>query len=244
MKPVIGITADLDDKRMILNRDYLSAIEDAGGVPLVLSPVREGIDRIAGIIDGLLLSGGDDLLPEYLGEEVSVPMEVFKFVKKERTDFEIELFREVMRRGKPILGICYGMQLINILLGGSIYQDISLQSKGAFSHREGVHGVKIINPGYLQLDLQSREFTVNSSHHQAVRTPGEEMEVFALSDDGIIEGVYRKDYPFLVGVQWHPEKGINRAGLKGGRNRYDELSQRILEAFIIKTSDRSGQDKR
>ncbi len=228
MKPVIGITADMDNETFKLRQDYVSAVASSGGLPLIITPVRADISRIAGMIDGLLLSGGDDLLPEYLGEEVSVPLERFKFVKKERTDFELGLLMEILKRQKPVLAICYGMQLVNVAHGGTIYQDIELQVNNAIDHRSGLHKVEIIDSFAPDLNLPSSEFTLNSFHHQAVRVTGEGLKPFAKVADGIIEGIYKEDYPFLVGVQWHPERVLEHE--TNGRDR--ELSRIVLEAFI------------
>lgn len=230
MKPVIGITTDMDNETFKLRQDYVSAVASSGGLPLIIAPVRDDVSRITGMIDGLLLSGGDDLLPEYLREEISVPLERFKFVKKERTDFELGLLMEILKRQKPVLAICYGMQLVNVALGGTIYQDIELQVSGAIDHRSCLHTVEIINSFDPALTLGSSEFTVNSFHHQAVRDLGEGLKTFAEAGDGIIESIYKEDYPFLVGVQWHPERVLKHE--TSGRDRDSELSRMIFEAFI------------
>ncbi len=239
MKPVIGITADMDNETFKLRQDYVSAVTLSGGLPLIIAPVSDDVSRIVGMIDGLLLSGGDDLLPEYLGEEISVPLERFKFVEKERTDFELGLLMEILKRRKPVLAICYGMQLINVALGGTIYQDIELQVSGAIDHRSGLHTVGITDSFAPSLKLPSSEFTVNSFHHQAVRDIGDGLKPFAKAADGIIEGIYKEDYPFLVGVQWHPERVLKYE--TSDRDRDSELSRVILEAFIKRAGEESGE---
>jgi len=224
MKPIIGITADLDGNIYKLRDDYVSAIEKSGGLSLILPPLCDSVQRIADIIDGLLLPGGDDLMPEYYGEDISVPREKLKFVKKERSDFEIAILREIVRRQKPVLAICYGMQLVNVAFGGSLYQDIETQVKGSLNHKEGQHNIEIIKS--LAFSPRSSAFVVNSSHHQAVRRVADGFGVFAASGDGIVEGVYKKGYPFFVCVQWHPERMF-----------YDKLSLEIFEAFIRQARD-------
>ncbi|MCL5063392.1 MAG: gamma-glutamyl-gamma-aminobutyrate hydrolase family protein [Nitrospirae bacterium] len=226
MKPIIGITADMDEHIFRLRQDYVSAVEKSGGLPLILAPTGD-ISQIADFIDGLLLPGGDDLLPEYYGEDISVPLECLKIVRKERSDFEISLLKEVVKRQKPVLAICYGMQLANVAFGGSLYQDIEAQVEGDINHRSEGHDIKIVQPSVL--DLQPSTFSVNSSHHQAVKRLADGFEVFAVSGDGIIEGIYKRDYTLFIGVQWHPERIF-----------YDKLSLGIFEGFIEQAKGKGG----
>lgn len=225
MKPIIGITADMDENIYRLKQDYVSAVAKSGGLPVILSPAMDDASRIADIIDGLLLPGGDDLLPEYYCEDISVPLEKLKFVKKERSDFEIAILKEIAKRQKPVLAICYGMQLVNVAFGGSLYQDIKKQVKGAINHKEGQHKIKIdeslCSIFHIPQSSISSQQLVNSFHHQAVKVLADGFEVFAVSEDGIVEGFYKKDYPFFICVQWHPE-----------RICYDKLSLGIFEEFI------------
>ncbi len=239
MKPLIGITSDMDEQIFRLRQDYVSAVSESGGLPVILAsppsapPLVKGelkggdVNRIADMVDGLLLPGGDDLLPEYYGEEISVPLEILKFVRKERSDFEITLLRETIRRNKPVLAVCYGMQLVNVAFGGRLYQDIEIQVKDAVNHKTGQHVIKIEESFCSKFDISESAICnpqfVNSSHHQAVKILADGFEAFALSDDGIIEGFYKKDYPFFVSVQWHPERIF-----------YDKLSVGIFESFIRK----------
>lgn len=220
MKPLIGITADSDDRLFRLKRDYVSAVARAGGSPLILVPVFDDIPRIAELVDGLMIPGGGDIPPEYYNETAMVPAACLEFADKDRTDFELALLREVNKKQKPVLGICYGMQLLNVMFGGSLYQDIGHQAGGdqCRKHKDEQHGIRITTsfpPGLQQLSL-----TINSNHHQAVKTLGSGIEAFAVAEDGIIEGIYCPHHPFLAGVQWHPEKGC------------DILSLRILALFI------------
>lgn len=243
-RPVIGITSDMDDDFFKLRHGYVSAVENAGGLPLIIpsfSPmsrgnVNESISQLAHIIDGILISGGSDLLTGYYGEDVSVPVECLKFAKKERTDFELTLLREVMKREKPILAICYGMQLVNAALGGTLFQDIQTQVPRSLDHRTGHHRIKIIDASAIMIPFS--DFTVNSSHHQAIKEVADGLDVFAVSEDGIVEGFIKRDYNFFLGVQWHPERGFLYSGDGPELNNYYQLSADIFRTFVKKAEAR------
>ncbi len=207
-----------DDSLFRLKGDYVSAVVRAGGSPIVLVPVFDDIPRIAELVDGLMIPGGGDIPPEYYNETAMVPAVCMEFAERDRMDFELALLCEVNKKQKPVLGICYGMQLINVMFGGSLYQDIGHQKGGGQGHKDGRHGLRITGP--FPAGLKELSLTINSNHHQAVKTLGSGLEVFAEAEDGIVEGIYCASHPFLAGVQWHPERG------------YDTLSLKILALFI------------
>jgi putative glutamine amidotransferase len=244
MKPLIGITSNYQQKKYKLNSDYITSVLRAGGVPVVICPAANGtsdnkkslqkngkklptldkndyISSIADLLDGLLLSGGNDINPTYYDEKVSVPQKCLKIIPKLRVEFELRLLNEMLKRGKPVLGICFGMQLLNVAFGGSLYQDLSYQSASALNHKETEHNINILQLPELEINCSS--YIVNSTHHQAVKKLGKGLEIFALSDDNHIEGFFKKDYPFLMGIQWHPERMPD-----------NELSLKILKLFIKK----------
>jgi putative glutamine amidotransferase len=214
----------MDERSLILRHGYAEAVAGSGGMPVIIPPANDNPEAVAGLIDGLLLSGGNDLLPSYYGEEV-LHTACVKPVAKERSDFEFALLKAVLKLGKPILAICYGMQLLNVAFGGTLYQDIESQVMTTLDHRTGEHGIKIIQSGAVDMPTLECNYIVNSHHHQAVRRLGDELDAFAVSDDGIVEGIYKKGYTFVLGTQWHPERGLS-----------DGISEGIFRAFINKCS--------
>jgi putative glutamine amidotransferase len=196
--PKIGITTDIEGEYFRLGHHYCSAVIAAGGVPLLIPPAGEP-SLYAGRIDGLVISGGDDLAPFYYQERM---LPVVKAVTRQRSDFEFALLGEVMDLGKPVLGICYGMQLTNVFFGGTLHQDLSYAPSVEIDHKNNYHIIVITENRFLK----KGRFSVNSTHHQAIKRLGNSLSAFAYSDDNVIEAYYRKDYPFLVGVQWHPER--------------------------------------
>ena len=216
MTPIIAITAKTEELRnrpqTTIPNTYVKVIEEAGGVPVIIpiTDKKENITQIARFADGFLFSGGDDIHPRYYGEELMAEMVISP---DERTDFETALLREAMQLRKPVLGICLGAQLINVVLGGSLFQDIPSQIANPLNHREQ-HNIKIVAGTMLNKIFSSEnthphpsiEISIFSTHHQSVKSPGKGLIVSALSSDGVIEAIELPDYPFLIGVQWHPER--------------------------------------
>jgi putative glutamine amidotransferase len=211
--PVIGITTDTEVEYFRIKHHYVDAILKSGGVPMLLPPAEDP-HIYAEKVDGLLIPGGDDLDPSYYNEE---RLPEVKLVSKEKSDSEIALLKEMVKLRKPVLGICYGMQLINVAFGGTLYQDIESQLKVAINHKTDYHIIVITENRFLR----EGRFSVNSTHHQAVRMPGNGLSVIARSPDNLIEAFCREDYPFLMGIQWHPERQLE-----------EELSVCIFNSFV------------
>lgn len=212
MRPIIGITTDIDDKNIKLNRQYADAVEAAGACPVLLIP-SDNAPEIITKIDGLLISGGDDLNPAYYKQKINYEI---KIVDRKRSSFELLLIHEIIKLKRPVLGICYGMQLINVAFGGSLYQDIGSQVTMAIDHKKDYHIIKVVENRFIERG----EYNVNSSHHQAIESLGRDLKAIAFSEDNIIEAVYNDNYPYFLGVQWHPER-LN-----------DNLSEKIFRSFV------------
>ena len=211
MKPIIGITPEIaEDGKVSLNYAYTHAIEAAGGIPLVLPCTEdEGLlDRLANLCHGFCFSGGEDIEPARYGEEKH-PKCGAPALRRDAFDFA--MFRKALATGKPILGICRGGQLINVALGGTLWQD--LPSQCGTVHSGGhtcVHKTKLVE-GTLLHRLYGDEMTTNSYHHQAIDRVAEGFRVTATAEDGTIEALSHETLP-IGGTQWHPERmtGVER----------------------------------
>ncbi len=221
MKPIIGITSDYNagdadrpggrEPTYFLRARYVQAVEAAGGLPLILplTDDRRAMARLADQLDGLLITGsGPDLDPALYKETKRYR---FKVMSRERAGFELALARLAWGRKLPTLGICGGMQLLNVAAGGSLYQDLPAQLKTLVRHQQQEsathpsHWVAIEPGTRLRGIVKAPRIRVNSSHHQGVKTVPADLIVNARAADGVVEGIEAPDHPFLVGVQWHPE---------------------------------------
>jgi putative glutamine amidotransferase len=178
------------------------------------------------MIDGLVLSGGSDVDPHYFGEE---PHPKIGNITPERDKTEFLLTKAMLKRNKPILAICRGIQILNVAAGGKLYQDIASQYEGELiQHSQKAprsylaHSVQVTPGSLLAKSAGSESFRVNTFHHQAVSTVAPGFEVTAVASDGIIEGIESADYHFALGVQWHPESSYDE----------DIISRNIFAAFI------------
>ncbi len=213
MSTVIGIALCLDDRGryrqgrryQYVDADYARAIEVAGAVPLYL-PLQDEPRRALERVDGLLLPGGDDLLPPS-----PYPDGVrFEPVPELQLRFDRALLRAALEAQLPVLGICYGMQLLALERGGALHYDIATDVPEAAEHQladpTARHSITIEGDTLLAKLLGSDSPAVNSAHHQAVADPGAGMRICARAADGLIEAIESTGPGFALGVQWHPEK--------------------------------------
>ena len=213
-KPLIGLTPghDADTQNTVMRPTYLKALEASGAIPLVL-PLKASPDdyrQLAENLDGFVFTGGPDPHPFLWGEETHKncgPISV------KRDQMELTLLSIAMEQKKPILGICRGAQMLNIGLGGDIYQDIDSQYRSAFPiahtqplhYRHPSHHVDVKKNTLLASFGDDTSIQVNSCHHQAIRNLAPGLIPGGVASDGIVEEIELPDYPFLIGVQWHPE---------------------------------------
>jgi len=222
MKPIIGISANIsprfDENRKIsqdsalhhIQEYYIDLVSANGGIPLLLPSIADLVDvaEIVRRLDGLIITGGPDVAPELYGEENRDA----RGVSLLRDNYEIALATEAKRQVRPLLGICRGVQVMNVAFGGSLIQDIPKECPTTHSHVRGpdqvdnIHPIQLTRDSFLTPLFAGEELLVNSSHHQAVKTPGNGLTIVALSDDGLVEAVQDFSQFCLVGVQWHPER--------------------------------------
>lgn len=213
-KPVIGLTCQLFPEplpRSSVNQQYVDAVAAAGGAPFLI-PIgldREALDRLYGLVDGILLPGGDDVSPRWYGQQ---PHPSLGEVSEARDSLELDVARRALQDGLPLLGICRGIQVLAVAAGGSLWQDVPSEYEAALSHDVREHGrdhlcheIRVEPASRLVGAIGSTTATVNSFHHQAVRDVPGGFWVTARAGDGIIEAIESRNDQFAMGVQCHPE---------------------------------------
>ncbi len=228
MKPVIGIFPSYDEekKQIFLNQSYIDAVIESGGLPFVIpfsfdsKTIFEYIEKI----DGIIFSGGADIDPKYYCEQNNgKSLEISDF----RDNCEKEAIRLSVEADIPILGICRGMQALNVFCGGSMIQDIPSEYETNLTHslikpEIAFHKISVEKSSPLSEIMGFGEHLVNSYHHQAIKDVAPDFSVCATAEDGIIEAIYHKNKKFVLGVQWHPERDHETA----------TENKKILDAFI------------
>lgn len=235
VKPlIIGINADFEEQGggysvspyHAVRENYLAPLHKAQAIPLILPPTTLDAKTYVDMIDGLLLTGGNDYDPALYGG-TNDPSKNMKIMQN-RSRFDLDLIHHALNKSIPILGICAGMQAINFYFKGSIYQDIQSECEGALNHMQKVEDVR--KPAHdilIQSDtLLSRiaqgtpKARVNSFHHQAVKEVGQGLIASAIAPDGIIEAIEHTVHRFCLGIEWHPEYFV------------DPVDDAIFKAFI------------
>src|SRR5690625_34206 len=237
MQPIIGIIPSIDEENSLyfVHKDNVNAIKEAGGLPILLPYNFSHINKLMNVIDGLYLTGGYDIDPTFFGEE---PHPNLGVINRIRDKFEIEFVQKFLTKRKPILAVCKGSQIVNIALGGDMYQDMYsqirtplLQHQQQAIKQHASHFVKVVEGSLLHKLVGKSKIKVNSRHHQANRNIGNNLKVSGKSSDGIIESIEGKENSFLLGLQWHPE---NMACCG------DDLSMKIYKGFINACKNKGG----
>jgi len=236
VRPLIGVACTKMyfpnnnlDQFFYVGSGYVDGIARTGGTPLLLpllsipdAPFRAMVESL----DGIILTGGDDPAPHLYGEE---PLQGLGTIEYERDLAELEVIRLARELNKPILGICRGMQIMNVAFGGTLIQDIPSQIPGALQHAQkgsrqyGAHKVQL-QPGMIAEALGKTEILVNTSHHQAVKDVAPGFQVTGTAADGMIEAIESLD-GLCMGVQWHPERMW----------AHDDNMLKLAAAFVDKT---------
>jgi len=230
----IGVSYEVDnsmpeEQRYLYNKQFLRTryIDqfvkacNKNNVLFVMIPVNDSqIDKITNFVDGMIFTGGDDINSKFFGEKLHP--KVKEIEPDNRVKFDIKLIKKLMKKRKPILGICLGMQELNIAFGGNIIQDIpsSMKYSSNIKHKgistiKNIHKVNIIKNSLLHKILNKKTIDVNSNHHQAVGRIADKFVVTAVAPDNIVEAIECKDCSnFVLGLQWHPEFLINKENVK------------------------------
>jgi len=205
-KPLIAITTDIKDGHFVIEEKYAHAVIRAGGIPVLVPSVTGNSELIAetmDAVDGLLLPGSRDMDPKFYNEK---PHPKLRPMSIERTETEFRVLGQAIENKKPVLGICGGMQLLNVYFGGSLYQDIYEYVPEALPHEKGrVHEIEVMESTVLYEITGRKSFPVKSYHHQSVNIVGGSLSINAVTSDGMVEGIEYEEAPFILGVQWHPE---------------------------------------
>ncbi|TVY08544.1 gamma-glutamyl-gamma-aminobutyrate hydrolase family protein [Paenibacillus cremeus] len=251
MPPLIGVTGYYLDKSetaslgslgslgrdlAVMSYDYTRSIERAGGIPVMI-PLLDTMDvgSLLDRLDGLLLSGGSDVNPLLYGEQ---PTTKLGQVVPERDAFELALIRAALERDMPIFAICRGMQILNVALDGTLYQDLETDKGPVHYHAyrqfrkwQPAHPVSVHRDSKLYESVAYEELWVNSYHHQAVKSLGQHLKATAWSKEGVIEAMESTRHGYVAAVQWHPEM----------MSETDPAEQSLFDHFVsyIKRNQRS-----
>ena len=242
MKPVIGLTTYGHDERITpsemydlhysIPKEYVDSVVRAGGIPLLIPAYQNDWPALWEALDGIVVTGGIDVTPSLYDGDDNTP-EVYA-IDPERDATEIALIRHAMAtKDLPVLCICRGLQILNVALGGTLHphipairdQDIHRNEKGLWT----LHDCLVQPDSQLAKIMGTQHVKTFSGHHQAVDRVAEGLQVVATASDGIIEGLIAVDHPWLVGVQWHPEKS----------SAEDPTQQRLFDALVEYARTRS-----
>lgn len=230
--PLIGVSTSItvaaSPERAYVNSTYLHAVQQAGGVPVPLPPQLSAasLQRLGAELDGLLLTGGGDVDPALWGE---APHPKLYDVAPSRDTLETSVLHLALGRSLPVLAVCRGLQVLNVALGGTLYQDVATEPGTQLLHSQKeprdqpTHKVKVASGSRLAETLGADEIEVNSMHHQAIHRLGRGLTAVAWAPDQLVEGAEWDDPArFVLGVQWHPEELVG----------HSEPARRLFSALV------------
>jgi putative glutamine amidotransferase len=218
MRPLIAVTttsysgAEYRTPQVLLGAPYIEAVQRVSATPILLTPAhaRASLAEVLDLVDGLLLTGGEDVDPSRYGQKPHPKLET---VNHARDEMELQALERALELRMPVFAICRGIQLLNVHFGGTLFQDLPSEKPGGVIHEQTApvnerwHGARVEPGSCLQKLFATDEFQINSFHHQGIDRLGEGLRAVAWADDGLVEAVEAIDYPWVVGVQWHPERG-------------------------------------
>ena len=224
---ICGYVYDDDKQSIWMLTQYQTMLEKEGACPFILPYTEDQkvLEKLLKLCDGILLTGGHDIDPALYHEDKSSKCGEINHI---RDHMDLYLLKRAIELDKSVLGICRGVQLMNVYYGGILYQDLPSEHKSNTEHHmhspydRAVHEVSISDKSLLETILGKDKIQVNSYHHQAIKALGAELKIAAISEDNLIEAVFSDKHKFLLGVQWHPEFLYD----------VDENSKRIVKAFV------------
>ena len=225
MDPIIGITMIRQKEGNKLTMHILNQLYKQVEFRCVFPSFNKELNEVLSKVDGLLLIGGYDVNPKYFDEH---PHPKVGRIETNRDESDFALLQEALNLNMPVLAVCRGLQVLNVLFGGSLYQDIPSQVDGAMQHtqnssrHEKVHAITVYEDTKLH-SMVGEHIMTNSFHHQSVKALGEGLVISATTNDGIVEAIEHPKYTFCLGVQWHPEE----LAIHG-----DSPSKKLFEAFV------------
>ena len=233
-RPIIGISGshNIEEHQLFLRENYMESVLRAGGLPVLLPHFSDEATARAFVsrLDGLLLAGGGDVRPSRYGEEM---LPACGEPDDQRDVFELLMIREAMGMGMPIFGVCRGIQILAVAMGGTLYQDIEsqlgiekLRHSQEPPYGEAVHTVRFAPDGLFARVTGVQEMRTNSMHHQSIKEPGERLVVEGMTEDGVIEAVRAKDNDGIFAVQFHPEY----------LSDHSEQAARLFNHFVARAS--------
>ncbi len=232
MTPLIGITTygRNDYNAYTLPAEYVDAVRRAGGIPVLIPPGEPHTADLIKRLDGLILSGGPDVNPDLYD---GLPHKMIYGIDPDRDETEMALAKLVADGDHPTLCICRGAQVMNVALGGTLVEHLPDEVGEAITHRDersiwAQHSVQVAERSKLANVLQTTQSTVYSWHHQAIRHPAKSLTVVARAEDGTLEAAEKRDHPWLIAVQWHPEASAMN----------DPVQQRLFDALVEAARER------